>query len=167
MLIVVAILSVIAAIAVPSSEPALREKLSLAGSLTADAFRFARDEAAHTGVVHGVFADKAGNKLQVFRLNEVPIVNVAELDVRHPVSKQLYIVQLDDGMLSGVSIQSLAGTPVGVCTATQYVGIDPTGAVICIEPTTSRIEDVSLTLEYDGIEKSVEIDSFSGRITVQ
>lgn len=167
MLIVVAILAIGAAIAVPDSRPARQEKLILATSIAAEAFRFARDEAARTGNVHGVFVDIANNRLDVFRLDETTNPNAAVLDVRHPVSKQLYRVQLGTGALTYVALQNQSQTLVGSCSLVTYVGIDPTGATICTEPTTTRIENVSLTLGYDGIAMTVAIDSYTGRTTLQ
>ncbi len=90
MLIVVALLAMIAAIAVPSVTPAEHQRLGLAASAVADAFRFAREESRRTGVVHGVTADLSNNQIRVFRLDEGPNPNDKVFDVRHPISTQLY-----------------------------------------------------------------------------
>ena len=62
MIIVVALLAVIAAIAMPSATPAHHQKLDLAASEVADAFRFAREESRRTSVIHGVAADLSNTR---------------------------------------------------------------------------------------------------------
>ena len=167
LLISVTLLALIAVVAIPDPRPAGQERLTLAASLAADAFRFARDEATRTGDIYGVYADIPNNRIDVFRLDQAPDPDVAVFDVRHPVSKQLYRVQLGSGPVRGVLIQSRNGTPTAACNDTSLVGIDPSGATICVDPVTTRIENVSLTLAHDGTAASVAVDSYTARTTVQ
>lgn len=166
-MIVVAILGVAAAIVVPDRAPLARERLQLGAQLAADAFRFARDEAARSGKIHGVFVDIPDQQIQVFALDESPDPNQPDFDVRHPLTKQLYNIDFGEAALRGVTISGQSATLVGTCDLDTHFGFDPTGVNTCIEPTTTRLEDLQLTLSAGENSQTILVDSFSGRTSIQ
>ena len=167
MTIVVAILAVAAAIAVPSDFASRHQTLDLAASQAADALRFARAEARRTGFVHGVFADVPNDRLRVFRLDEIPNPNLKVFDVYQPVSKQLFTVDFGATPYRGVSISSVSGQFVGSCDDPANVSFDAFGVVRCFEPLATRILDVEVELSLGPLTKTVVIDSHTGRVSIQ
>lgn len=166
-LIVVGILAMAAAAAVPSTSPTHQHKLGLAGSEVADAFRFAREEARRTGVVHGVSTDISKNFVGVFRLDEGPNPNLKIYDVRHPVTKQLYAIQIGASPYAGVELDSFGGQMVGMCSDPGNIAFDSNGVVRCVEPTTTRIDNATVNLAAGRLLLTVAIDSYTGRVSVQ
>ena len=167
MMIVVALLTVIAAIAVPSVKPAEYQKLGLAASTLADAFRFAREESRLTGIVHGVSADLSNDQVRIFRLDEGPNPNSKVFDIRHPVSKQLYLIQLNASPYSGVTLNAVGGQMVGICNDPGNIAFDASGVVRCVEPVASRIRGANIELALDGLRTTVEIDDYTGRVSIE
>ena len=146
MMIVVALLAMIAAIAVPSVTPDQHQKIGLAASAVADAFRFARVESRRTGIIHGVSTDLSNDQLRVFRLDEAPNPNLKVFDVYQPVSKQPYTIQLDASPYSGATLNAVGGQMVGVCNDPGNIAFDSSGVVRCVEPVASRIRDASVEI---------------------
>lgn len=167
MMIVVALLAIAAAIAVPSITAAEHHKLALAGSEVADALRFAREESRRTGVIHGVSTDISINRITVFRLDEGPNPNLKIFDVYQPVSKQLYSIELGAGPHRGVTLSTVGGQFVGTCNDPGNIAFDRSGVVRCTEPTTTRIQDAEIDLVLGSLLTKVVIDSYSGRVSVQ
>lgn len=167
MMIVVAVLAIVAAIAVPSITAAEHHKLALAGSEVADAFRFAREESRRTGIIHGISADVPNNQVRVFRLDEGPNPNLKVFDVYQPVSKQLYSIGLGVGPYRGVTLTAVGGQLIGTCNDPGNIAFDSSGVVRCAEPTTTRIRDADLDLALGSLPIKVMIDSYSGRVSVQ
>ncbi len=167
MVIVVAIIGLVAALTVPSAAPANQRKLDLAGSEVADAFRFAREEARRTGVMHGVATDMPNDLLRVFRLDEGPDPNLKVFDVYHPVTKQLYAIQISGPPYSGVTLSGGGGQMVGTCNDPGNYAFDSDGVVRCVEPTATRIKNVEVELTVGQLTQSVEIDSYTGRLSVK
>lgn len=168
MIIAVAIIGLAAALAMPSSTPARQQKLNFAASSVADAFRFAREEARRTGTVHGVTTDIANDLVSVFRLDEGPNPNDKIYDdVRHPLSKQLYAIQIGASPYSGVTLSASGGVMVGTCNDPGNIAFDSTGVARCVEPTTTRIANPSIDLSAGQLTLTVAIDSYTGRVTVQ
>ncbi|MGB5344824.1 MAG: prepilin-type N-terminal cleavage/methylation domain-containing protein [Woeseia sp.] len=167
MVIVVALLAVIAAVAVPSVMPAQQHKLAAATAAVAEAFRFAREESRHTGVVHGVSVDLANNRIRVFRLDEAPNPNEKLFDVYQPVSKQLYAVETGMPPYGGVTLNALGGQMLGTCNDPGNFAFDAGGVVRCVEPLTTRIRDASVELAIGGLTLSVDIDDYTGRVSIQ
>lgn len=168
MIIAVAIIGMAAALATPSATPARQQKLDFAASSVADAFRFAREEARRTGIIHGVTTDIANDLVSVFRLDEGPNPNDKIYDdVRHPLSKQLYAIQIGASPYSGVTLSASGGVMVGTCNDPGNIAFDPAGVARCVEPTTTRIANPSIELAAGQLTLTVAIDSYSGRVTVQ
>ncbi len=167
MMIVVAIIGLALAVAMPSATPAHQQKLNLAASAVADAFRFAREEARRTGIMHGVATDVPNELIRVFRLDEAPNPNVKLFDVRHPISTQFYTLQIGQSPYSGVMLSADNGQMVGTCNDPGNIAFDSAGVVRCVEPTATRIDNPSIDLAFGQLSLRVAIDSFTGRVLVQ
>lgn len=167
MMIVVAIIGLMAALTVPSSAPANQRKLDLAGAEVADAFRFAREEARRTGTMHGVATDIPNDLVRVFRLDEGPDPNLKVFDVYHPVTKQLYAIQLSGPPYNGVTLSGDGGQMVGTCNDPGNYAFDSGGVVRCTEPTATRINSAYVDLTAGQLTQSVVIDSYTGRLSIQ
>ncbi len=167
LIVVVAVIGVIAAAAMPSSAPAYDKELTLAGSEVADAFRFAREEAQRTGSIHGVTIDAANNYLRVFRLNEVPDPNVKVFDVHHPLTKQFYTVQYGVSFYRGIELSAIGGQFSETCDDQTSLAFDPEGVIRCIEPVAARINNAHIKIIAGQRALTVAIEQFTGRVTVQ
>lgn len=167
MLIVVAIIGLVAATAVSSSSSTHLHRLMLAGSEVADAFRFAREEARRTGIVHGVSTDVPNNLIRVFRLDQGPNPNLKVYDVYQPITKQLYAVNIDGTPYAGVVLNGYGGQMVGSCSDPGNIAFDAGGVVRCVQPIATRINNASVELTAGQLVRTVVIDSYSGRVTVQ
>lgn len=168
MMIVVVIIGLAVALAMPSATPAQQQQLDFAAAAVADAFRFAREEARRSGILHGVSTDIANNLVRVFRLDEGPNPNLKVFDdVRHPLSKQLYTIQIGQSPYDRVALVAAGGQMVGTCDDPDNIAFDSTGVVRCVEPTTTRIENASVDLSTGQLTLTVAIDSFTGRVSVQ
>lgn len=167
MLVVIVLIGIFAAIAVPSVTAVDNEKLALAGSNIADAVRFSREESRRTNIVHGVAVDMANNRLRVFRLDETPNPNLKIFDVYQPISKQLYTVQLDAPPYSSVEISAVGGQMVGTCDDTGNIAFDPSGVVRCVQPLATRIADANIELTLSSLTLDIGIDSYTGRVSIQ
>ncbi len=168
MIIVVIIIGLAAALAMPSATPAQQQQLDFAAAAVADAFRFAREEARRTGVMHGVTTDIANDLVRVFRLDEGPDPNLKVFDdVRHPLSKQPYAIQLGQSPYGRVALVAVDGQMVGTCDDPGNIAFDSAGVVRCVEPTTTRIDNPSVDLSTGQLTLTVAVDSFTGRVSVQ
>ncbi len=167
MIIVVAVIGLLAAIAIPSLSPTLEHRLALAASEVADVLRFAREEARLTGSIHGVSIDLPNNLIKVFRLDQASSPNLRIYDVYHPVSKQLYVVNIDSAPYSGVGIKAYGGQTIGSCTEPGDIAFGADGVVRCALPVTTRINNATVEITANQVLRTVRIDSYSGRVTVE
>lgn len=167
MLVVVALLALVAGMVLPSATSTQRQRLGLAASDVADALRFAREEARRTGLAHGVEVNVSTDLLRVFRLDEGANPNLKVFDVRHPVSKQFYSIQLGTSPYSGIGIDSYGGQMVGSCDDPGNIAFDPGGVIRCIEPTATRIANAGVGISAGQFSLTVALDDYTGRVSVQ
>lgn len=104
MLIVVALLSVVALVAIPVAAPSADMHLDAAAQEVIDALRFARSEALRTGAFYGadfsVDATTGTRRVRVFRIDSAAPL-IAVYDVKHPLDQKLYDIQLVSGTTTG------------------------------------------------------------------
>lgn len=167
MTIVVAILAIGAAVAIPSITSPDHHKLDAAGALVADAIRFAGEEARRTGMIHGIQVDLANSRIDVFRLDEIPDPNLKVFDVRHPISKQLYTVNIGAHPHQQVAIGAVGGVMQGACSDPESIGIDPGGVTRCIEPLSTRVRDPNIQLEFGTHRSTIMVDSYTARVSIE
>ena len=118
-------------------------------------------------MIHGVSVDVPTNLVRVFRLDEGPDPNVKVFDVYHPVTKQLYAIQFGGPPYAGIDLSNYGGQLVGPCSEPGHMAFDSNGVVRCSEPTTTRINNASVELTTGELVKSVAIDGYTGRVSVQ
>lgn len=165
--IVVVLLGLIAAYAMPSPASGDRARLQLATTEIADAFRFARDEATRTGIAHGVAADVGNNRIRVFRVDEAAMPNATIYDVRQPVSKALYTVDFTMNRYRGIALSAVNGQLSGACSDPTEVAIDRRGTVHCVDPLTTRINNANVVVSIGNLQGTVAIDAYTARVSTQ
>lgn len=164
---VVAILATIAMIVAPAITAGSHHKIDLGASLVADAMRYARDEARRTGSIHGISADQTNDRIRVFRLDETANPNLKVFDVRHPITKQLYSIDLAAAPHDEVAINTVGGQMIGTCNDAGNIGFDAEGVVRCVEPIATRIENANIELAQGVSRVTVSVDGFTGRVVIQ
>jgi len=165
--IVVALISLTAAIAMPSLRTAEDRQLVLARTDLANIVRFAREEARRTGVVHGVSVETTSNQVRLFRVDEVPDPNQKIFDVYNPVSRQLYTVNFDAARYGGISILALNSQAQGTCSDLSSLAFDSNSVPRCAIEIETRLKNAQLTVDLDGLNHSIMVDDYTGRVTPQ
>jgi prepilin-type N-terminal cleavage/methylation domain-containing protein len=96
LMVVLVVLAVVAAVTAPPAQGRSARRLDSAAVEVVAALEFARGEAMRTGVPHGVRV-RNGARISVFRLDRSATPPAERYDVRHPVDKSLYDVDLSTG----------------------------------------------------------------------
>lgn len=169
--VVVAIVAVLAAVALPGLSPAEDEKLDLAAAHVAEAIRHARAEALRTGEAHGLTISQTTQQVTVERydLTTDPISAVATLI--HPIDKQPYDFNINTTpATAGVSISNSQDV-------FDYTGLgrrrslvfDTNGTPLWVDtgPATYLLKDGSVELSYGNGQRLVGVAAITGRVTVQ
>lgn len=164
---VVLILGIMAAALVPSFFPANPEKLDLAAEIQAEAMRFARAEAMRRGVPMGFRQQNAQKRIRVYSLDTGTAPWTVVYDVYHPVSKKLWDVRLDDHPFAAADSVSAVKNFRGACNSAANVYFDKAGIARCADPETVPVESYVVTLTLGGETRTVSLDGFSGKVTVQ
>ena len=167
LVIVAAILSIAAAVAVPSLRSGPDKQLQLAAEQFAAAIRFARSESIRTGEPHGFRFLTNQYRIRVFSTDTTASPWTWIWDVYHPLDKQLYDYTFPPEF-SGPN-PPVTQTPVfnGTCNRPGTIYFDAQGVPWCIEPQTVLVESYALTLSDGVAETTVRLDGVSGRVHVQ
>lgn len=172
LIIVVAILGLIAAVAVPGLSPGSDEKLRLAAEEVASAIRFARSEARRTGEGHGLTVSQVTQKVTVkkYDLTTAPISALYTLT--HPIDKQPYDFNVNTKLSTrGVTISNSQDV-------FNYTGLggrrslifDANGTpkwIVGSGPTTYLLSDGRIELSYGSRQRIVSVAPITGRVTVR
>jgi len=160
-LIVVSILGIVAAVAIPGFSSTNPQPLDLAAEETANAMRFARSEAMRLGSPIG-FRQHPGNKrIRVFQADTGTSPWTLNYDVHHPLSKHLYDIQLDSHPLSHNRVYR------GTCNTPGNVYFDSNGTPWCADPETVLLEQFDVTFTLGSHSRVVTLHGITGRVTVQ
>ena len=167
LVIVVTILAVVAAIAVPNASTGPDRRLDLVAQQFADAIRFARTEAIRTGEPHGFRFLTNQYRIRVFSADTSGSPWTWVWDVYQPVDKQLYDYTFPADLQG-------AGPPVthsplyrGTCDRQGTVYFDAAGTPWCLEPETILLDSYRLNVVLDAEQATVNLDGITGRVTVQ
>ena len=167
LLIVVLILGMTALIAIPNFSSSNAHKLDLAAVEVAEAIRFARTESVRTGVPHGVFTDGVPNRLRVFWADTGTNPATPVYDVRNPIDKKLYDIDLDTHAFgAGVDLSGSASFQ-GTCNDARYIIFDAIGSPRCLDPMTVILRSSDKTLAIGAATRVVTIHGITGRVTIQ
>jgi len=167
LMIVVALLGVAAALAIPRLSATQDYELELAAAEFADAIRFARSEAMRTAIPRGFHIQESDRRIRVFRPDNLTPPWAAVYDVYHPVSKKLYDIDVDDHPLASVDNVTTNISHRGVCNFPKLVYFDRNGAPWCTDPATVLLSQVDITLSLGPLSRVVTLHGISGRVTVQ
>lgn len=171
LIIVVTILGIIAAIAVPAFSNS-DGRLELAAAEVADAIRFARSETLRTGEAHGLTVSHITQQITVkkYDLSTAPISTLYTLT--HPINKQPYDFNVSTKSTTrGVTISNIHDV-------FNYAGLgsrrslvfDANGTpkwIVGSGPTTHLLSDGNIELSYGSQKRVVSLAPITGRVTVQ
>ena len=167
LLMVLIILAITASVAVPALNPASYYQLDAGAAEIANAIRFARSESIRTGEPYGFHQQSTQNRIRVFRANTQTIPWSPVYDVYHPLSKQLYDIDLDG--LPIVSVETVSRDTIfqANCNATGTVYFDRRGIPWCIDPNTTFLRKLSVTLTRGNDSRVVTLKGPTGRVSLQ
>jgi type II secretory pathway pseudopilin PulG len=169
LLVVAGLLALIAAIAVPSvSTSDDSRRLDDAATQVAAAIRYAQMQAIQRGQPFGVTASSSTNRVRVYRLDETGSSPVPVYDVRNPVTKQLYTIDLDsDGAGPDIAVAYFLFS--GSAVPRDFLGFSADTGIPKYNDfgTTRFLEDGYVTLSQDGLTRRIEVSPMTGRVTVQ
>ena len=168
LLIVVTILGVVAAVAVPSFSSTDPKKLELAAAGVANAIRFARSEAIRTGVPHGVRVQTSAQQLRVYWLDTSGSTPTHTYDVRNPVDKKLFHLLFGkDRTLLNMQLSGVKFKFAKFATPREYLGFDATGLPKYNNAgTIHMLESAAIAISDGDQQKTINIEPTTGRVTV-
>ncbi|MGB5740569.1 MAG: prepilin-type N-terminal cleavage/methylation domain-containing protein [Woeseia sp.] len=167
LLVVVGIIALIAMIAVPQMSSNEPQQLAIAASEYGAAMRFARSEALRTGTPHGFTLTKDSKSLQVFRMDGTASDAKPVYDVRHPVSKALYHIDIDKHAFAAADAIALTATFRGTCNSDDSVRFDVNGTPRCLDSIKSILKTLNVAMKLGADQAAVNLDGLTGRVTVQ
>ncbi len=167
LIIVVTILGIIAAIAVPATSSNSDKSLDLAAQEFAAAMRFARGESKRTGEPHGFRQQSSAKRIRVFRLDQGTSPPTLIYDVYHPIDKQLYDYDLDLESLAAADLLTRTPDFRGTCNVNGNVYFDANGTARCADPDTVLLDTFQVDFDLGSDRRTVLVDGITGRVTVQ
>jgi len=164
LIVVIALLTLIAAVAVPELSKNDESMLEVAASDVAAAIRLAHSEAVRTGEPHGVHADHGAQRVRVYRLPELTPI----YDVYDPLTKQLLDFQFS-GDTNEVELDSVYLTFRGMWGSKNYIGFaGGSGTPKYNDSGTVRMLHTGyVRLSYRDANRTIRITPMNGRVTVQ
>jgi prepilin-type N-terminal cleavage/methylation domain-containing protein len=171
--IVVAILSITAAIAIPKADPQAAFAADAAAAEVARALRFAQREAIRTGTYQQISVDPATQVLRVYQ----PDASTGTT-ATHPVDKRPYQISFAGNAMPRATIVSAVFNYEGGPT-TNYASFGPDGTPSCVDPSklsqlwsallgTKDIDPLKdegrITIRYGNVERVVRVAPVTGRV---
>ena len=166
-LIVVSLLGIVAAVAIPNVSSVNPQPLDLAAEEVANAMRFARSEAMRLGSPIGFRQHSINKRIRVFRADTGTAPWTLNYDVYHPLSKHLYDIELDSHPFAAADSVSHNRVYRGTCDRPRNVYFDNNGSPWCAEPETVLLEQYDVTLTLGSHSRVVTLHGISGRVIVQ
>ena len=166
-LIVVSLLGIVAAVAIPNFSSVNPQPLDLAAEEIANAMRFARSEAMRLGSPIGFWQRSSSKRIQVFQADTGTSPWTLNYDVHHPLSKHLYDIQLNSHPFAAADAVSHNRVYRGTCDRPRNVYFDNNGSPWCADPETVLLEQYDVTLTLGTHSRVVTLHGISGRVTVQ
>ena len=172
LVVVMTIVAVLAAVALPGFNPAGDQQLDLAAQRVAAAIRHTRTEAMRTGEAHGLTISQATQKVTVnkYDVTTAPISAISILI--HPIDKQPYDFNVNTTVSTqGVTISntqdifSYKGTG-----RRRSLLFDANGTPIWIVgsgPTTYLLQDSAVELTFGNQQRLVRVATITGRVTIE
>ena len=168
--VVVLILAVVATAVIRSQSSAdTGPMLDAAAEEVAAALRFAHSEAIRSGQPHGVDASTSTQRVRGYRLDTSVSPAVQDFSVRHPVDKQLYLVDFaTHPLLAPVAMTSVAFWWTGWLVPTTALGFSPSGIPkYASGSNVYMLSSASITLAAGGRTRVISVAPMTGRVTIQ
>lgn len=167
LLIVVTLIAVMGTLATPSLNSLESLRVTTATAQLAAALRYAREESIRTGSIHSVEFAPANHRAQVLLIPSFTIMSVNRPVVRHPISRQLYSLDLDDDPTTSPSqLQTLT---LNFDTVGQRSRVDfmPTGQPVWIDnfEQPHLMTNGSIVLSAQAVQQTITLDRLTGRVT--
>ena len=175
LLVVIAIVGVVTAMAIPHLSSTNDYQLKLAASRVAKSIEYARDQALLTAVPHGILIDPdlsqaQGGQIVVYSLTISASPFQIDEIVRHPVSKQSYVFNLNDVVAAEALNFSHSGEPFNfdsLASDQRYLHFTPTGIPVYYEnDTPRRLLTGQLQVAAGGKQIAVNVDTVTGRVWI-
>jgi prepilin-type N-terminal cleavage/methylation domain-containing protein len=170
LLIVVAILAIAAAVAIPTAQPVAEFRADAAAGEVVNALRFARENAQHSGEQRLFDCNAAANTIAVFALETVQTTARASRDpVEHPFNRAPYLLNLN---------AAPAGNTMALVRCTFTFDDNSTAAAVAFDEAGNPVRGVGsgearksplrtgqVVLGAGNVERTITVDA-TGRITV-
>ena len=166
-LIVVAILGIIAAVVVPSLSSTDPKKLELATSEVAQTLRFARSEAMRLGKPMGLSLQSTEQRIRVFSVDTSTNPWTPVYDVYHPLSKQLYDIQLAELANAAVDTVMIDASYTSSCNIAGNVYFDRYGTPWCTDPDNVSLSMFKIVLNLGQLTTVIVLNVQTGRVIIQ
>lgn len=174
LILVVAILSVVAAVAIPHLAATDPARLNRAAQEVADALRYARSEAIRTAQPHGVLVDHDGSQtsyqdIAVYRVDTSASPFGIAAVLHHPVDKQPYDRQVVAGPDSrGIAFANAPFSFDAVGSAQQHLHFNADGAPVLLQNGTARrLLSGAVTLRQGQAQRTVRVQAVTGQVSVE
>ena len=165
--IIVLILGIMAAAVIPSFFSTDNERLDAAAEIHVEAMRFARTEAMRQGKPIGFRQQNVQKRMRLFSVDTGTSPWTIVNDVRHPVSKKIWDVKLDEHPFAAADSVTTSKVFRGTCNTPANIYFDAHGIARCADPETVALETYDITLTLGDATRTVSLNGFSGQVTVQ
>lgn len=166
-LIVVTILGIVAVVAVPNFSSTDPVQLKSSTKLLAEAMRFIRSESIRTGMPYGFEIQSSQKRIRLFRADIGTNPPTPVYDVYHPISKQLYDIDIDEHPFAAADAVNSSTNFRGTCNSPTFIVFDRNGIPFCVDPMTVILEQASVTLTKGQSTRIAQLDGITGRVTIQ
>jgi len=167
LVIVVTVLAVIAAIAVPNMSSGVDRRQYLAAEEMAAAIRYARSESIRTGQPHGFRFLPSEFRIRVFSVDASVNPWTWVWDIYHPIDKQLYDYRIPAELTGTVAPVVSSSAYRGICDRPDAVYFDVNGAPRCLEPENVLLDTYRLDIVGGSGQANVVLDGITGRVATQ
>lgn len=164
---VVAILGVLALVVLPEYSTTDTTALDSAAEVTAEAMRFARTESMRRGEPMGFRQQNGQKRMRVFSLDTDTSPWTTVFDVYHPISKKLWDIKLDEHPFAAADTVNANRVFRGTCNNYSNIYFDRHGTARCANPETVPLERYDVILTLGNETRTVSLDGFSGKVTIQ
>ncbi len=161
--IIVSILGIIAAVAIPNFSASDPDKLALTTEEIAQAIRFTRNEAIRIQTTTHFELLASSQIIRVYKDTTSSSNSLAY----HPVSKKKYDIQLASHPFIAIDNISITMTPAGTgsCNNTK-IYFDKLGNTWCNGPANTFLRQTVISASLTQLSQSITVDGFTGRVVV-
>ena len=167
LIVVVLILGIMATAVLPSFFSSDPDKLDAAAEVQAEAMRYARSEAMRRGKPMGFRQQNGQKRMRVYSLDTGTAPWTVVYDIYHPVTKKLWDIKLEDHPFAYADTVTANRVFQGACNTFSNVYFDVNGIARCADPETVPVELYEVILTLGSETRTVSLNGFSGKVTIQ